>query len=78
MTMIGNAIGGAVAGGMNLVIYGFTGSLIGFPSFINPKGGIDSNFTAYIVSHLIAFGAAFILTYLFGYNDKMQSSDQEA
>jgi PTS system beta-glucosides-specific IIC component len=78
MTMIGNAIGGAVAGGMNLVIYGFTGSLIGFPSFINPKGGIDSNFTAYIVSHLIAFGAAFVLTYLFGYNDKMQSSDQEA
>ncbi|CAJ1193230.1 hypothetical protein LCR01_01530 [Companilactobacillus crustorum] len=78
MTMIGNAIGGAIAGGMHLVIYGFTGSLIGFPSFINPKGGIDSNFTAYIISHLVAFIIAFVLTYLFGYNDKMIASDQEA
>lgn len=78
MVMIGNGIGGAVAGAMHLVIYGFTGSLIGFPSFINPKTGIDGNFTAYVVSHLIAFGVAFILTFLFGYNDKMESSDQEA
>jgi len=78
MAMIGNALGGAVAGGMHLVIYGFTGSLIGFPSFINPKGGIDSNFTAYIVSHLVAFIAAFALTYLFGYSDKMVSSDEQA
>lgn len=77
MVMIGNGIGGAVAGAMHLVIYGFTGSLIGFPSFINPKGGIDSNFTAYLVSHLVAFGVAFVLTYLFGYNDKMEASDQE-
>ncbi|GAB5056149.1 hypothetical protein COSHB9_05360 [Companilactobacillus alimentarius] len=78
MTMIGNALGGVVAGGMHLVIYGFTGSLIGFPSFINPKAGIDSNFTAYIVSHLVAFIAAFVLTYLFGFNDKMVPSDKEA
>lgn len=78
MVMIGNAAGGAVAGAMHLVIYGFTGSLIGFPSFINPKTGIDGNFTAYVISHLIAFGVAFILTIFFGYNDKMESSDQEA
>ncbi|MFH5811942.1 PTS transporter subunit EIIC [Companilactobacillus sp. FL22-1] len=78
MVMIGNAIGGAVGGAMHLVIYGFTGSLIGFPSFINPKGGIDSNFTAYIISHLVAFLVAFVLTYLFGYSDKMVPSDQEA
>jgi len=78
MVMIGNAVGGAVAGGMHLVIYGFTGSLIGFPSFINPKTGIDGNFTAYVISHLIAFGVAFVLTFLFGFNDKMESSDQEA
>lgn len=78
MVMIGNGIGGAVAGAMHLVIYGFTGSLIGFPSFINPKGGIDSNFTAYLVSHLVAFAVAFVLTYLIGYNDKMVPSDQEA
>lgn len=78
MVMIGNAAGGAVAGAMHLVIYGFTGSLIGFPSFINPKTGIDDNFTAYVISHLIAFGVAFILTIFFGYNDKMESSDQEA
>lgn len=78
MVMIGNAAGGAVAGAMHLVIYGFTGSLIGFPSFINPKTGIDGNFTAYVISHLIAFCVAFILTIFFGYNDKMESSDQEA
>jgi len=77
MTMIGNAVGGAIAGGMHLVIYGFTGSLIGFPSFINPKGGIDGNFTAYIISHLVAFIAAFALTYLFGYSDKMTSSNED-
>lgn len=76
MVTIANIFGGALAGALHLLNYGFSGGLIGFASFINPKVGIDQNFYNYIISHGLTFLVAFILTWLVGFNDKMKPSDQ--
>ncbi|MCE4047599.1 MULTISPECIES: PTS transporter subunit EIIC [Bacillaceae] len=61
-------IGGGIAGGitafMNAKMYGFGGNaLFAAPLFINPKG-IDSSFTAYIISALVAFFVTLAITYI--------------
>lgn len=73
---LANIIGGAVAGTLHLVSYGFAGAVIGFASFINPKTGIDNNFYIYLITHIGTFLLSFILTWIIGYNDKMTSSDE--
>ncbi|MBU5366192.1 PTS transporter subunit EIIC [Enterococcus devriesei] len=72
-----NIIGGALAGALHLVNFGFAGAVVGFASFINPKTGIDSNFYSYLVTHIGTFVLSFGLTWLFGYNDQMKSTDEE-
>ncbi|MFC6293960.1 glucose PTS transporter subunit IIA [Lactiplantibacillus daoliensis] len=76
MVTLANIFGGALAGALHLLNYGFSGGLIGFASFINPKVGIDQNFYNYIISHGLTFLVAFVLTWLVGFNDKMKPSDQ--
>ena len=74
---IANFVGGAFAGVFNLISYGFAGGAIGFASFINPTDGIDSNFYNYLITHLITFIIGFVLTWIFGYNDKMLLEDEK-
>lgn len=77
MVTISNIFGGMLAGALHLVNYGFAGGLIGFAAFINPKTGIGPNFYAYLITHIGTFILAFILTWIFGYSDKMKASDEQ-
>ncbi|MQW23358.1 MULTISPECIES: PTS transporter subunit EIIC [unclassified Lactococcus] len=84
MSSIGAAVGAAVGGFMGLQMYGFSGSLIGFPSFIsNPNVGkvingvkVEphvflgmSNLTIFWIATVVCFAVAFVLVFMFGYND---------
>lgn len=84
MSSIGAAVGAAVGGFMGLQMYGFSGSLIGFPSFIsNPMDGkiINgvkvvphqflgmSNLTIFWIATVICIIVAFVLVWMFGYKD---------
>ncbi|MCE2138630.1 PTS beta-glucoside transporter subunit IIABC, partial [Streptococcus thermophilus] len=46
---IGAAVGGFLTGLMNVNMWGFTGSLIGFTSFVNPKG-LDFSFYGFVIA----------------------------
>lgn len=77
MVIIANGVGGSIAGALGLVIYGFTGSLVGFPSFIDPNHGITDNFWNYAISHTITFLIAFTLVFVWGFTDKKNSRNEE-
>ncbi|WGE66918.1 beta-glucoside-specific PTS transporter subunit IIABC [Actinobacillus equuli subsp. haemolyticus] len=66
--VLGGAIGGAVIGwgGTKMFAFGFSGLLL-YPVII----GEGSNIITYSLGMAVAFIAAGILTYLFGYSDKM-------
>lgn len=66
---IGSAVGGLITGLMHVDMWGFAGSLIGFASFINPKG-IDSSFTGYLIASAATIVVAFTCTYLFGFKEE--------
>ncbi|MEL4358270.1 MULTISPECIES: glucose PTS transporter subunit IIA [unclassified Luteococcus] len=66
---IGGAVGGLLTGLFHVNMWGFTGSLIGFTSFINPKDGIDSSFWGYLIASAAALVTSFVLTYMFGFTD---------
>ena len=77
MSCIGAAVGAGVAGFMGLQMYGFSGSLIGFPSFVS--NGMHpnqvhtflgmSNLTIFWIATLVCLVVAFLLVYSFGYKD---------
>ncbi|MGR8808411.1 glucose PTS transporter subunit IIA [Leuconostoc citreum] len=71
MANIGGAVGGLVAGLFNLNMYGFTGSLIGFPSFAVPKGqaGSVNNMLIFWVAAIATIAVAFLMVYFFGFKD---------
>ncbi|WP_349582434.1 glucose PTS transporter subunit IIA [Leuconostoc citreum] len=71
MANIGGAVGGLVAGLFNLNMYGFTGSLIGFPSFAVPKGqaGSANNMLIFWVAAIATIAVAFLMVYFFGFKD---------
>src|SRR5699024_4744485 len=71
MGCIGGGLGGAIAGFYSGKMYGgfASGGVFGIPMFINPEGA-NSEFYGFVVSLVVGFLAAFILTYLFGYNEK--------
>ena len=70
--LIGSAAGGFITGLMHGSMFGFTGSLIGFSSFFNTKNPSDLNsFYAFLLSSVAALVVSFILTWVWGYNDKM-------
>jgi beta-glucoside PTS system EIICBA component len=73
MACIGGGVGGAIAGFFSGKMYGgfASGGVFGIPMFIDPKG-VTSEFYGFVISLIAALTIAFILTYLFGYNKKMQ------
>ena len=64
---IGAAIGGLVNGILGVDMYGFTGSLIGFPSFVSRTHPM--NIWNWAIASAVTLVAAFLLTYFFGYKD---------
>ena len=69
---IGSAFGGLVTGLMHGTMYGFTGGLIGFSSFFNPKMPSDLNsFYAFLIASAVSIIISFIVTWFWGYNDQM-------
>ncbi|QOY98678.1 PTS glucose transporter subunit IIA [Leuconostoc citreum] len=71
MANIVGAVGGLIAGLFNLNMYGFTGSLIGFPSFAVPKGqaGSANNMLIFWVAAIATIAVAFLMVYFFGFKD---------
>ncbi|MCH4008594.1 glucose PTS transporter subunit IIA [Companilactobacillus sp.] len=65
---IGGAVGGFLTGLLHVDMWGFAGSLIGFASFINPKG-IDASFTGYLIASAAALIVGFTCTYFFGFKE---------
>lgn len=68
LASVGGAVGGFLTGLFNVNMWGFTGSLIGFFSFMNPEG-LDGSWTGFWIASLSALAVAFILVYLFGFKD---------
>lgn len=78
MAIIGGSLGGAVAGVFNSKIYSFGGSgLLQIPAGINPNG-IDAGFYGFVASMVVGFVVGFILTYLWGYSNKVNLNSGEA
>lgn len=74
--LVGSAAGGLITGLMHGSMYGFTGSLIGFSSFFNPKNPAQlTSFYAFLLSSLVTIIISFTLTYLWGYNDQMKPGE---
>ncbi len=70
--LIGSA-GGFITGLMHGSMFGFTGSLIGFPSFFNPAHPTELNsFYAFLFSSAAALIISFLVTWFWGYNDEME------
>lgn len=76
MGSVGGAVGGLLTGLFDVNMWGFTGSIIGFTSFVNPEG-IDSSFWGYWVASLAALIVSFALTWFFGFTDKDFDSGRE-
>ncbi|MBD8836574.1 MULTISPECIES: beta-glucoside-specific PTS transporter subunit IIABC [unclassified Paenibacillus] len=74
MSCIAGGIGGGILGlaGSKLYIFGGLG-VFGFPSFINKATGVDSGFYMALVACGIAFILGFILTYVVGFQDKVEA-----
>ena len=68
MGSIGGAVGGFLTGLFNVNMWGFTGSLIGFFSFLNPEG-IDGSLWGFLIASGAALAVSFPLTYFFGFSD---------
>lgn len=77
--LIGSAVSGFITGLMQGNMFGFTGSLIGFSSFFNPKNPGDLNsFYAFLLSSLAAIVVSFLVTWFWGYNDQMVKGEKVA
>lgn len=79
MSCIAGGIGGGILGlaGSKLYIFGGLG-VFGFPSFINKATGVDSGFYMALVACGIAFILGFILTYVVGFQDKVEAKPAAA
>ena len=76
---LGAAIGGLVNGLLKVDMYGFTGSLIGFPSFVPKAGqGDPNNLLNFWIASIVTIVAAFALTYFFGYKENDADSPKDA
>ena len=76
---LGAAIGGLVNGLLKVDMYGFTGSLIGFPSFVPKAGqGNPNNLLNFWIASIVTIIAAFALTYFFGYKEQDADSPKDA
>ncbi|GAB2027412.1 PTS transporter subunit EIIC [Lactovum odontotermitis] len=63
---IGSAFGGAIAGVFGAKMFGgfASGGIFGIPMFINPKNGVGSGFIGFVMSLLVAFLLALIITFV--------------
>lgn len=68
MGSLGGAVGGLLTGLFNVNMWGFTGSIIGFTSFVNPEG-LDFSFWGYWIASFAALAVSFTLTWFFGFTD---------
>ncbi|MBS0937789.1 glucose PTS transporter subunit IIA [Lactiplantibacillus plantarum] len=66
---IGAAVGGFLTGLLKVNMWGFTGSLIGFTSFVNPKG-LDFSFYGFLIASMATIIVSFVLTWMFGFKDE--------
>lgn len=74
--LLGSAAGGFVTGLLHGNMFGFAGSWIGFASFLDPKNPSDlSNLWIFIIASAVATIVPFIVTYIWGYNDKMVAGE---
>lgn len=70
--LIGSAVGGLITGLFHGTMYGFTGGLIGFSSFFDPKNPTNlTSFYIFLLSSLASIVVAMIITWVWGYNDDM-------
>lgn len=75
MANIGGALGGLAAGLMKIDMFGFTGSLIGFPSFFSAKNPF--NIWAFVIASVITLVVSFTCVYLWGFKDSdLQAAKQ--
>lgn len=73
--LLGSAVSGCITGFMHGNMFGFTGSLIGFSSFFDPKDPSNlHSFYAFLISSSAAIIVSFVATWVWGYNDKMEMS----
>lgn len=72
---IGSAVGGFIIGLLHVNMWSIAGSIIGLPSFINPKG-IDGSFYGAVLATVAAIVVSFALTYVWGFNDQMTASNK--
>lgn len=68
MSNVGGAVGGLIAGMFNLHMYGFTGSLIGFPSFASAKDN-PNNLWIFCLAAVATIIVSFAMVYFFGFKD---------
>lgn len=68
MANIGGAVGGLIAGLFDLHMYGFTGSLIGFPSFASAKDN-PNNLWIFLLAAVATIIVSFVMVYFFGFKD---------
>lgn len=67
---IAGAVGGFITGLLRVNMWGFTGALIGFTSFVNPKTGIDASFWGFWIASIVTIIVSFTLTWMFGFKDE--------
>ncbi|USQ68390.1 glucose PTS transporter subunit IIA [Companilactobacillus allii] len=73
LSNIGSAIGGFLAGFFKVDAYALSGSLIGFPAFINPNVGVTSNLQGYVIAHIATLIVTFILVFVWGDKDPVSN-----
>ncbi|MFT4185932.1 MAG: glucose PTS transporter subunit IIA [Micrococcaceae bacterium] len=64
----GAAVGGFLTGLLHVNMWGFTGSLIGFTSFVNPKG-LDGSFYGFLIATAATLVVSFTATWMFGFKE---------
>ncbi|WP_239257077.1 PTS beta-glucoside transporter subunit IIBCA [Listeria ilorinensis] len=71
MACIGSAFGGAIAGLSSAKMFGgfASGGIFGIPMFINPDG-LGWDFWGFLLSLVVAFVVALVLTLTFGFKDQ--------
>lgn len=69
LASVGAAVGGFITGFMNVNMWGFVGSLIGFFSFINPEIGPDQSWIGFWIASIATVVVSFCLVYFFGFKD---------
>lgn len=69
LSSVGAALGGLLTGLLQVNMWGFTGSLIGFFSFVNPDVGFDNSWYGFWIASGATILVSFTLVYLFGFKD---------